>query len=150
MAIKYKHKESVELSAPQKAKFNTFVAGAWPGAVTDVKRLTAMRKSGGYEFFASGGMTAATADDLPDPPYRLTGKGANYQYRHEVAVDMSPGQEANFLDFVADTWSGDPADVQEVQFRQVDGVVTAKFIGTKTVDAVDDVPEGALIVEVTE
>jgi hypothetical protein len=149
VAVTYKHKESVELSAPQKAKFNTFVAGAWPGAVTDVKRLTAMRKSGGYEFFASGGMTAATAGDLPDPPYRLVGKGATYQYRHSVEVDMSPGQEANFLDFVADTWSGAAGDVQEVQFRQVDGVVTAKFIGTKTVDTIDDVPEGALIMETT-
>lgn len=146
MAIKYRHTEAATLTAAQKTKFVTFVTGVWPGAAGDITRAELWKVGSELRFKVYGTMTTTVLAELPDPPYRVEIDGSNYTYGHQVDVVLNASQTTAFVDFVTDTWTGSPGDVTRVEFRPVGTDVEARFVGSKTVATVGDLPAGQVVI----
>lgn len=151
MPIKYVHQERAVLTAAQKTKFVTFITGVWPGAAGDIDYAELKRDgAGGLEISISGTITVETPGELPDPPFTVEAVGSDFVYENTEVVPLNAAQEAAFIDFVTDTWTGVPSDVGRVTFTKVGSDIWAKFLGSKTVATVGDLPDGRLnILEIT-
>lgn len=153
MPIKYNDRETTVLTAAQRTKFVTFVTGIWPGAAGDIEKAKLHRnQAGDLLFTVVGTLTVTDTADLPAPPFNVDVDGSNYTYRHEVSVTLNAAQTTAFVDFVTDTWTGVPADVEQVTFQRTGGGtdVQAEFNGTKTVATIGDLPDRELtVVEIT-
>jgi len=152
MPIKYVDEESVILTPAQKTKFLNFLSVTWPGAVGDLKKATLRREGSELVFAAFGTITTDNLEELPDPPFSVDIDGSDYVYDHQIETVLTPARVTAFVDFVTDTWTGNPGDVSTVRFSRVKGTtdIAATFVGTKTAATVGDLPDRKVhIVEIT-
>ena len=152
MPIKYVDTEVAVLTAAQKTKFVNFLSITWPGAVGDIDRAVLTRQGSDLVFGAYGTRVTDNIGELPPPPFSVEVVGSDYVYDETIETILTPARKAAFIDFVTDTWTGDPNDVDSVTFTQVNGTsdIRATFVGTKTAATVGDLPNRKLdIVEIT-
>lgn len=152
MPIKYVDSEVAILTAAQRTKFVNFLSVTWPGAAADVQKAVLTRQGSDLAFSVFGTITTDNIGELPDPPFSVDVVGSDYVYDSEIEIILDPPREAAFVDFVTDTWTGAPGDVESVTFTRVRGSsdIRATFIGTKTVATVGELPDRKLdIVEIT-
>lgn len=152
MPIKYVDTEEAVLTPAQKTKFVNFLSITWPGAAGDVRKAVLTRQGSDLVFGAFGTRVTDNIAELPDPPFSVEVDGSNYVYDETIETILTPVRKAAFIDFVTDTWTGDPNDVTSVSFVKVNDTtdIKAEFTGTKTAATVGDLPDRKLdIVEIT-